>query len=187
MKLTENQSAPLFTTHDVHGNEINLAHLRGKKTYLSFERNAGCPVCNLRTNQLLKQAEHFRAKHIIVIMVYESTVAKMREYLDGDRYPFHFIADPENTLYNMFGVERSLLKVMRSMFNGLMAKIGEGTKLFAKPMKQDGHMDRIPAEFLINEEGKIVVAHYGRFVGDHLATNFVLRSLSMPVATATVN
>jgi thioredoxin-dependent peroxiredoxin len=50
----------------------------------------------------------------------------------------------------------------------LFDKVKEGTKLFKKPMKQDGHVSRIPAEFILDEKGVVALAHYGRFIGDHL-------------------
>ena len=169
MKLTSNNIAPSFNTHDVHGYEVKIPDPSGKKIYLAFERNAGCPVCNLRTHELLKQADYFKSNNISVILVYESSVEKMKEYLGEDSYPFHFIADPQNKLYDLYGVERSMLKVMRGLFNGLLARASKGAKLFRKPMKQDGHVDRIPAEFIIDQHGKITFAHYGKFIGDHLA------------------
>lgn len=177
MKLNALQSAPLFSTHDIYGTTINLQQFKGQKVYLAFERNAGCPVCNLRMNELLKQADVFASAGVKMIFVYESPVDTMKEYLGDNTYPFHFVADPKNTLYNLYGVERSLLKVLQSLFHGLMAKVKEGTKLFRKPMKQDGHMDRIPAEFIIDETGKIKLAHYGRFVGDHLSLEVLKKSL----------
>lgn len=177
MKLTTNQLAPAFRTHDVYGTEIDLQQLKGKKLYLAFERNAGCPVCNLRTHQLLKQADTFKASNTAVVMVYESPVQTMKEYLDGNTYPFHFVADPHNKLYNQYGVQRSMLMVMRGLFNGLISKAMQGNKLFKKPMKQDGHMDRIPAEFIIDESGKLKLAHYGKFVGDHLPVSDLLKLL----------
>lgn len=176
MRLTVNQSAPLFSTHDVYGLEADIQKLKGRKIYLAFERNAGCPVCNLRTHELLKQADFFKAEGIVVLMIYESPVEKMIEHLGDNSYPFQFIADPENKLYNLYGVERSIFKVMKGLFNGLLDKVSKGNKLFSKPMKQDGHLDRIPAEFVINKEGKITLAHYGNFIGDHLPIE-VLRKL----------
>ena len=173
MKLSANQPAPLFRTSDVYGNEIDLQKMNGKKVYLAFERNAGCPVCNLRTHQLLKHAPTFAAHNVMVVMVYESPREKLKDYLEGNYYPFHFVADPSNTLYNRYGVQRSMLKVMRGLFNGLLGKVKQGNSLFKKPMKQDGHLDRIPAEFII-ENGKVSVAHYGRFVGDHLPMETLL-------------
>lgn len=176
MRLTVNQSAPLFSAYDVYGFEADIQKLRGKKIYLAFERNAGCPVCNLRTHELLKQAEFFRKEGITVLMIYESSKEKMEEHLGENHYPFQFIADPENKLYNLYGVERSIFKVMNGLFNGLLDKVSKGNKLFAKPMKQDGHLDRIPAEFIINKEGKITLAHYGKFVGDHVSIELLIKS-----------
>jgi thioredoxin-dependent peroxiredoxin len=168
MRLTTNHHAPDFSITDVFGTSIQLKQLRGQKIYLAFERNAGCPVCNLHVHELIKKASFFKMNNIKIILVYESTKTKMIEYLNEDSYPFHFVADPENKLYNIYGVERSYLKVLKSLFNGLIGKVMRGKKLFKKPMSQDGHTDRIPSEFLIDEQGIIKTARYGRFVGDHM-------------------
>ena len=119
-------------------------------------------------HQLLKESELFKSHGIKMIFVYESPESTMKEYLGDAAYPFHFVADPKNTLYNIYGVERSFLKVMKSLFHGIMGKVQQGSKLFRQPMKQDGHVDRIPAEFIIDETGRISLARYGKFVGDHL-------------------
>lgn len=176
MKLTINQTAPLFSTHDVYGLEVDLQKLKGKRVYLAFERNAGCPVCNLRTQELLKQADFFRAHDITVLMIYESTQEKMLSYLGTNSYPFQFIADPENKLYNLYGVERSMLKILKGLLHGLLDKVSKGNKLFTQPMKQDGHLDRIPAEFIIDQQGKIGVSHYGQFIGDHIPVEKLIKS-----------
>lgn len=168
MKIKQNSHAPTFNTQDVYGNKVMVPASIPRSIYLAFERNAGCPVCNLRTHELLKQADYFKSRNISVLLIYESPVDKMKEYLGDASYSFHFIADPQNKLYKLYGVERSMYKVMRGLINGLLAKVSKGAKLFKKPMKQDGHMDRIPAEFIIDQHGKVLLAHYGKFVGDHL-------------------
>jgi thioredoxin-dependent peroxiredoxin len=168
MKLLLNQTAPPFSTNDVYGNVIDLNALRGRKIYLAFERNVGCPVCNLRTHELLKHAEYFASRKILVVLVFESPSDKMLAHLGENSYPFHFVADPDNKLYDSYGVSRSFISVMRSLFNGIVQKANRGNKLFNKPMKQDGHLDRIPAEFIVDESGIIKLIHYGRFIGDHL-------------------
>ncbi|MFZ6011914.1 MAG: peroxiredoxin-like family protein [Bacteroidota bacterium] len=175
MKLTLNSLAPSFTTHNIYGHEINSPDPFGKKTYLAFERNAGCPVCNLRTHELLKNADYFKSRNISMYLIYESPVDKMKQYLGENSYPFQFISDPQNQLYNLYGVKRSMLGVMRGLFNGILTKVSAGNKLFSKPMRQDGHLDRIPAEFIIDQRGKIVLAHYGKFVGDHLPINTLMK------------
>jgi len=181
MKLSVHQPAPLFKTKDVYGNEIDLKKLRGQKVYLAFERNAGCPVCNLRTHELLKQSEFFKINNAVVVMIYESSVEKMKEYLGDDTHPFHFVADPQNNLYSQYGVETSVLKFFASMFNGLMSKVKQGTKLFKKPIKQDGHLTRIPSEFIVGEDGTLSLVHYGAFIGDHLPLETLKKKLTSPV------
>ncbi|HPH45524.1 MAG TPA: peroxiredoxin-like family protein [Chryseolinea sp.] len=168
MKLTINQQAPDFSTTDVAGTSIQLKKFKGQKVYLAFERNAGCPVCNLRTHELLKQANSFSKKNIAVLMVYESTPEKMKEYLGDEKYPFHFIPDPTNSLYRKYYVEQSMGKLMKSLFNGLLPKVMQGKKLFKKSISQDGHTTTIPSEFMIDENGNLSKVHYGKFVGDHL-------------------
>lgn len=108
-------------------------------------------------------------------MIYESSPEKMREYLAHSNYPFHFIADPQNELYKKYAVEKSMLKVMRSMANGLMGKASAGKKLFRQPIKQDGAMHTIPAEFMVDELRKLRIVHYGKFVGDYLGVDELLR------------
>lgn len=168
MKLQQNQPAPDIHVTDVFGRVLDSKGFAGRKVYLAFERNAGCPVCNLRAHALLKQADYFAANNTVVILIYESTVARMKEYLGPNTYPFYFVADPDNFLYDRYGVERSMLKIIRGIFHGLLGKVRAGTKLYDKPMKQDGHVSRMPAEFIIREDGTLATTHYGRFLGDYL-------------------
>jgi len=177
MKLQVNQPAPAFTTTDVYGREISLQALRGKKIYLAFERNAGCPVCNLRTHELLKHADYFSAHQVAVLLIYESTVEKMKDYLVDIRSPFYFIADPENTLYKQYQIERSFLKMSKGLFYGLIGKAMAGKKLFRKSMTQDGNTSTIPSEFIIDEKGSLSTARYGGYIGDNLALELLKEKL----------
>jgi thioredoxin-dependent peroxiredoxin len=173
MRLTTNEQAPDFITTDVFGNVIHLKKLRGQKVYLGFKRNAGCPVCNLRVHELLKKSDYFVQNNIKVILIYESTVSKMQEYLTEKSYPFYFVADPQNKLYTLYAVERSYGKLFKSLLHGLVAKARSGSKLFKEPIKQDGHMQTIPSEFLIGEDGKLKIVHYGNFIGDHMPIELI--------------
>ncbi len=64
---------------------------------------------------------------------------------------------------------------MGSLFNGVGPKIDQGLKLFKKEIPQDGSTIRIPADILIDESGKVVKAHYGGYVGDHLLVQEILQ------------
>lgn len=168
MKIKEQQIAPTFTIQDVNGNTIKLSDLKGKKVLLAFNRNVGCPVCNLRYHELMQNQELFNQKNLVVLSIYESSAEKMKTYLEGETIYSTMIPNPDLSLYKLYAVERSKAKVFKGMFNGLMGKMKAGYKLFPKKIKQDGNMDRIGAEFLIDENGIVKKAYYGKFVGDHL-------------------
>jgi thioredoxin-dependent peroxiredoxin len=176
MKINVNQPAPAFQVSDVFGESIDLQKLKGRMIYMAFQRNVGCPVCNLRVHELLKNALRLN-ENAAVILIYESTREKMLEYLDHQEYPFHFVSDPHNRLFELYSIERSWSKLVASLFNGIASRAMTGKKLFNKPIAQDGNTNTIPAEFVINESGKVTVAHYGKFVGDHLPLNELMEAL----------
>lgn len=176
MTLQTQQIAPDFNTTDVFNNNISLKTYKGKKVYLAFMRFAGCPVCNLHVHSLLKQADAFKEKNIEVVLIYESSIENMRTYLEDTTYPFTFIADPKSTLYKNYGVEKSWGKLLGSIFKGMLTKVSAGEKLFKKKPKVDGNMNRMEAEFLIDESGKLALAHYGSFLGDNIPVENILNA-----------
>lgn len=176
MALQIQQTAPDFNVTDVFNNNISLKTYKGKKVYLAFMRFAGCPVCNLRVHSLLKQADAFKEKNIEVVLVYESSISSMRLYLEDTSYPFTFIADPENSLYDSYGVEKSWSKFLVSLFKGLLTKVSSGEKLFKKKPKPDGNLNRMEAEFLIDENGNLSIAHYASFLGDNVSIEKILNA-----------
>ena len=166
--VKEKQAAPTFTTTDVNGKPVSLADLRGKKILLTFYRNVGCPICNLRFHEIQEQAAYFKSKDLVVLAVYESSAENMKTYLDGENPYAVLIPNPDQSLYQLYEIERSTGKVFKSLFNGAMRKAKRGKKLFKAKMKQDGHGNTIGGDFLIDEHGMVKTAYYGKFVGDHL-------------------
>jgi peroxiredoxin len=177
MTIQTNQSAPAFSIKDVNGTTVNLSDLKGKKVLLNFYRNAGCPACNFRFHELEKQSANFKAKGLVVISVYESSSENLNKYLSNTSRYSIMIPNPSQDLYAAYSVERSMGKMMKGMFNGAMGKMNKGQKLFTEKIKQDGNMDRIGAEFLIDEDGKILISHYGKFLGDHLSIETILNTI----------
>lgn len=168
MKIAPLQEAPTFSVKDVNGATVNLADFKGKKVMLTFYRNVGCPVCNIRFHELQEQADTFKAKGLILLAVYESTTENMKQYLEGENPYALMIPNPEQDLYKLYKIDRSMGKMIKGMFHGAMGKMGKGKKLFKRKIKQDGNSNRIGADFLIDENGKVQVAYYGKYIGDHL-------------------
>lgn len=175
MKIKENQTAPGFTLHDVNGNAITLSDYKGKKVFLSFFRNVGCPICNFRFHELQEKSDYFKSKNLILLAVYESSAENMKKYLDGENPYMVMIPNQDESLYKHYAVEKSLGKVMKGMVHGAMNKMKKGKKLFKNNIKQDGNTTRIGADFLIDEKGVVKRAFYGDYVGDHLPVTEILK------------
>lgn len=165
------QPAPDFTATDSQGKTVHLADLRGRYVLLAFQRNAGCPVCNLRFHDLEQQAAHLQAENVVVLAVYESSAATIGQYLAGQPAPYtRLIPDPEQHLYQLYRVERSTAKLLSGLvLHGGMGKLSQSKKLNANLPKQDGHANRVGADFLIDPDGRLARVHYHRYVGDDLS------------------
>lgn len=169
VQLLENQPAPSFTANDVLGNPVSLERLRGHRVLLSFMRDAGCPICELRLHRLSLRADSLRAANTRVVLVYESDAATMRQYLVDKDLPFTFIADPDGALHDQFGVETSIGKTALGFVKGAGKKIREGKKLQTQQIaRDDATLTRITADFIIDEELIVRRAYYGKYLGDHL-------------------
>lgn len=170
--------APDFNAKDVNGAIIQLSTYRGKKVLLNFHRNVGCPVCNLRFHQLQQQSDYFNTHNLVVVDVYESSAEHMKSYLENTIVHSVMIPDSDLKLYNLYQVERSMMKLLKGMFNGAFSKMKQGKALFKRSIRQDGNLNRIGAEFLIDETGKVIVAHYGAYLGDHIPLEKIKAAIS---------
>lgn len=176
-KIVVGQLAPDFTAVDSNNDTIRLADLRGKKVYLTLYRNIGCAVCNLRFHEIEMLRDTFLKANLVVIGIYESSLSKLQEYTAGDKFYAKLIANPELSIYESYRDELSSSKAFKSLFRGVLNKGKKGSKLYKKKIKQDGNQNRIGAEFIIDEHGKIQLTNYHRFVGDHLPIKTIIKYL----------
>jgi thioredoxin-dependent peroxiredoxin len=170
-KLKANDKAPEFELKSVQGETISLSKYKGKNILLAFFRFAGCPVCNFRMHSLIENYTKLQKRNIETIAVFESGNEVLAAYSKDANIPFPVIGDPELSLYKKYGVQKSVLKMMNTMFKKVpKQQMKQGEMMFnEKKYKQDGSMTRMPADFLIDSTGKIQIAHYGKFIGDHIS------------------
>ena len=175
-KLKEGQLAPTFVVVGAKGDTINIEKLKGKKVFLAFFRYASCPVCNFRMNEIIQNYEAIQSKGYVFIAVFESSNTTLQDYLKETEVPFPIIGDPSLELYKKYGVQRSFWRMVGSMFNKkTKSNLKEGKVLVkGKNLNRDGNMNRIPADFLIDKNGKIAIAYYGKNISDHLPLETIL-------------
>jgi len=181
MRLQAPRTAPDFQTHDIHGEPIRLEQFRGRKVMLCFFRDAACPFCNFRVYELTHQYKAWQRRGVEVIAVFSSTAEEVREYVARHPRPFRLIADPDLTLYNQYGVERSGSALLKAMLFKL-PRIIRGVMTGGRPSKNP-NVTLVPADFLINEKGHIVETWYGRDTSDHIPLKQVQRFISQAPKT----
>lgn len=168
-RLQPGQKAPLFTAKTWEGQGIDLQQYRGQKVWLAFFRYATCPLCNLRVHQMIQRASAFTA--LQVIAVFESHPQAIAEAVGQQKPPFPLLADPHSALYQLYQLE-TRVKGLLSIDNAKEAF--QAARLGFLPGKPDGPLTRLPADFLIDEEGRLVQCHYSTRVGEHIAWETVL-------------
>lgn len=171
--IQEGQVAPAFAGTTYKGEAIDLSAFKGKKVWLGFYRWASCPLCNLRVSELIERYAEFEKAGIQHISVFQSPAENIQKYVGSQQPPFPIIADPDMQLYGTYGVQTSFLamlyprvtlRAIQAMLSGFMTlNLGEGPKA------------RVPADFLVDPEGLVWKAYYGKAISDHIPFDEVER------------
>ncbi len=166
MKLTPGTTAAEFNATDLHSKPISLEQYKGHKILLSFYRYAACPFCNLRVHHMIRQQPEWERKGLKSIAVFHSPKSSILKNVGKQNPTFPIIPDPQKKLYKLYGVEKSVLGLVAGV-RRMGDFIESARKGFFKIAPENG-MHSMPADFLIDENGVIVEAYYGKDLGDHL-------------------
>ncbi len=175
--MSKRQSGDLITNRvwqDVQGNQIKIPTPTGL-THLQFRRYSGCAVCNLHLQSFISRQQELRAAGTNEIVIFNS--ARERILDDMAESPFPIIADPRKYLYSEFGVETSPLAVFnpRVWLPAIKGALKFGVQL---PRDQET-MNGLPADFLIDSQGKIIAAHYGTHAYDQWSIEELLKLVEL--------
>ena len=171
MKLHIGEIAKDFSAKDIYGKQITLSEYKGKKILLSFFRNVNCPFCNLRVHELTKLKSYFDDRDLQMIFLFESSnkLLALSTFHQGIS-PIPLIGDPEKNVYYQYGIEKSVLKFMKTFLSPTSFKmLGESKKL-GLPKEEDkaATISLMPADFLIDKDFVIQQAHYGQDARNHI-------------------
>lgn len=146
---------------DVQGRRLQIP-TPSRWTHLQFRRYSGCALCNLHLQSFMRREQDLRDAGIQEIVIFNSTRARILE--DIPEPPFPIIADPHKDLYREFGVENSPLAVFnpRVWLPALNGALRFGVQL----PRDDETMSGLPADFLLDNEGQIIAAQYGKYAYD---------------------
>lgn len=143
-----------------------LESMRGKRYMLSFFRFASCPFCNLRMHELVKRYDEL-GDDFGIVAIFDSPIDNLIYHAEGHKAPFPILADHSNRYYKEYGIEHSLNGVFKGMLLRMPTLI-RGMCMGYIPTTIKGSLTTMPADFLIDANGKIQVSYYGNDEGDHL-------------------
>ncbi|HET9610985.1 MAG TPA: peroxiredoxin-like family protein [Acidimicrobiales bacterium] len=151
----------------------------GAVVHLQFRRFAGCPVCTLHLRSFVRRHDEVGTAGVREVVLFHSTADDLRRYA-GD-LPFAVVADPGKRLYRAFGVEsspRALLHprawwpILRAVAHSLSAIVRRRGAV--PPLFPPGGRYGLPADFLVDRDGRVLASHYGTHADDQWSVDEVI-------------
>jgi peroxiredoxin Q/BCP len=156
--------------------DLRAAPHRGP-TLVVFFRFAGCPFCNVHVHVLIERHADLARAGMSVVGVFGSPMDAIRETVARQQPPFPILADADDSAHIAWGATHDSTLGMMDPRN---AKVGLAPWRLRRSIdagRTDGKVLRMPADFVLDEQLRVRVAHYGRYAADHLSIDDVLRGV----------
>jgi peroxiredoxin Q/BCP len=95
---------PAFSGEATGGATIKAKDLAGQKCVLYFYPRDDTPGCTLESKDFRDLHTKFRRRKVRVIGISRDTLRSHERFKDKYGFPFELIADPDETICNLFGV-----------------------------------------------------------------------------------
>lgn len=156
------------------------AVLNNKTTFFVILRYIGCTVCRYDVHLLQKRYDEFVRKGAQVFVVMQSSPENVREDLKDLKLPFDIICDTELTIYN--GLEIVPAKDKSELVTPEIKDVFNEKKEAAKAAgfshgKYEGIEEQLPATFLVDGDGTVKLAYYGKNIMDKPSIDEMLMML----------
>ena len=180
-KLTPGMTAPNFTYDTISKHSLDFHKTTdGKRSVIFFLRYPGCPICQMKIGDLLRDHKEFRAAGLQVYVVLQSTPASIKEGLAKLKVPFTIVCDPEEKVFALYGVAPGNL--FGYLTPSVIMKAMKASRAGFKHGKKEGKEMQLPAVFILNEDGKIDYAYYGKNIGDVPDNRVILNAVRVQQA-----
>lgn len=177
-QLSSGATVPVRRLTAITGQPVQVPAATGR-THVQFRRFAGCPICHLHLRSFVERHQEVAGAGITEVVFFHSPAEELRGY--QSLLPFTVVADPDKEQYREFGVEKGLRslthpRAWRSAFRGYATALRHRDDPdYAGVGSTDGttHLG-LPADFLIDPDGTVVAAHYGRHADDQWSVEQLL-------------
>ena len=101
MKKSEGDKVSNIQLKAFDGSNFNLDSINGKRYMVTFFRFAGCPFCNLRVHNLVKQYDSF-GSNFTIVGIFDSSLEDLQRHAEKHNAPFPILADESNIYYEEY-------------------------------------------------------------------------------------
>lgn len=164
MRLSAPSTAPKLEMTDINNQPVTIGSGQ-RRTLLCFFRDAACPFCNFRIYELTNHHEDLARLGLDIVAVFSSSTADVKRFVARQPRPFRVVADPSSNAHKLYGIERSFWRKLKGIVTRVPTLL-KGMRIVGLAGLNTSNL--MPADFLIDEHGRIVEAYYGDDAGDHI-------------------
>ena len=167
MQLIQGSTMPDFIVDTDRRNYVNLYSLINRPTVFWVIRYIGCPVCRYDVHILKENYKRIAEKGYNLYVVMQSDTEHIHRSLENVNLPFEIICDPAQQIYRNLDIlpaaNRAELAGDRSR---LMEKAEKTKELGFTHGDYEGNEMQLPALFIVDTDGTVRYAHYGKSITD---------------------
>lgn len=165
-------AAPAIHAVDGKGETFDLAAQAGKTVVLVFLRHLGCPICRMEIAEWKRRVGEFHTLNAEVVVFVDSPDPSVQEFAKTSGAAFRIVADPEHKIYGAYGVERGSL--LQFAAPGAALRSLKATLKGNLHGKFEGDELRLPGDFVVGPDGKLLFARRGEHIGDNAGVDALL-------------
>lgn len=166
-RLEVGNDAPVIELPAVDGSTFDLSSYKGKRVILTFFRFDSCPFCNLRVHRIVKRWNEF-PEDTVMVGIFDAKIDKLKKRMAKHKVPFTLVADETYEHFLNNGVQKSLFRVMLAPLKAPITFLETLFRGYVPMTLSISKLSTLPVDVLIDENGKIVEAHYCKDTVDHL-------------------
>ena len=104
-----------------------------------------------------------------MVAVFDAKVGELQKRMKKHDAPFVVVADETYEQFNKNGVKKSFFKFMWGALRSPLTLLQATLRGYVPLTMSISKLSTIPVDILIDEEGKVVEAHYCKDTADHLS------------------
>lgn len=179
-KLTVGQQFPDFELDTLYGGKQKVSAMLGEdKTVFWCLRYIGCTVCRYDVHLLSQRYQEVQAKGAKVYFMMQSEKEVLAEELKDTPLPFDIICDPSMEIYQALDIQpaESMEALLGDGQEKLQAKGAAAAAAGFSHGKYEGNEQQLPALFIVDANGKVLVSHYAKDIMDMPTIDDLLKML----------